>query len=58
VRRRRFKTLEEEIEALEHNPLAQSLLEDLKSQDPERVGQLVSELASEAEHEGGDNGDE
>ena len=40
----RWRTLREEIEALESNPVARSLLNDLQQQDLERVRRLVTEL--------------
>jgi hypothetical protein len=46
---KRFKNLEEELAALEQNPVARSLLEDLRYQSPERVEQFMSELSTLAE---------
>lgn len=46
-------TLEEEIESLENNPLAQRLLEILSTQDGARTCQLLSELSSITEEEDG-----
>jgi hypothetical protein len=48
---RRWKTLEEELEALRNNPTAQALLKDLEEQDPERVEQLLEELREQADME-------
>lgn len=48
---KKWNSLEEELEALKNNPVAQSLLEDLKSQDPVRVQRLIDELNKSARGE-------
>jgi hypothetical protein len=52
------KTIEQEVQELERNPLAQSLLKDLENQSPERTEQLLSELTTVAKEEGEANGSE
>lgn len=51
VRPRRWKNLEEELEALENDPDAKALLDLLAKQDPGRVEQLMEELTELAEKE-------
>jgi len=48
---RRFRSLAEELESLERNPVAQSLLRDLEGQDPERIDRLIGELREQADIE-------
>jgi hypothetical protein len=52
---RKWNSLEEELEALKNNPVEQSLLEDLKSQDPVRVQRLIEELKESAKGEDSDH---
>jgi len=54
---KKWNSLEEELEALRNNPVAQSLLDDLKQQDPERVQRLINELKDSAESEESGNED-
>lgn len=48
---RRFRSLAEELESLEQNPVARSLLRDLEGQDPERIDRLMGELREQADVE-------
>jgi hypothetical protein len=48
---RKWNSLEEELESLRNNPVAQSLLRDLDSQDPVRVQRLMDELRESADLE-------
>jgi hypothetical protein len=48
---KKWNSIEEELEALKSNPVAQSLLEDLEQQDPERVQRLIDDLKESAESE-------
>ena len=45
---KRFKSLEEELEAIRAHPAAKELLDLLKDQDRERTEQLMSELSTMA----------
>ena len=52
MRRRRWRSIEEEKTALDGNPMAQSLLRDLERQGRNRTAALIDRL----EAEGADNG--
>jgi hypothetical protein len=51
MKRRRFKTPEEEDEALRNDPLFKALVEDLKRQTPEQLERLGEWLNEQAERE-------
>jgi hypothetical protein len=56
--KRRWRTLEEEIEALRTNPVAQSLLRSVAELDPNRAAVFMAALPTLAGNmEGTDNGE-
>jgi hypothetical protein len=60
MKKKRFKTAEEEIEAIRQEPEFRALVEDLKSQTPERLDRLdeyLQEQIGEEEANGRDTED-
>jgi len=54
---KRFKNDKEAIDALDSDPVARSLLEDLEQQTPDRIDQLMSDLVTASESETEDDND-
>jgi hypothetical protein len=57
TKKRRFKTAEEEIEAIRQEPEFRALVEDLKSQTPEQLDRLDEYLQDQAREERADGRD-
>jgi len=57
MKKKRFKTAEEEIEAIRREPAFRALVEDLKSQTPEQLNRLGETLEEEAKGEEGNGPD-
>ncbi len=55
IRKKRFKTAEEEIEAIRKEPEFQALVEDLRSQTPEQVDRLEDYVKRQEEANGKDD---
>lgn len=49
--KRRWRSRQEELDALRQDPTAQALLRDLEAQDPDRVDQLIEDLEGEKEEQ-------
>jgi hypothetical protein len=57
MKKKRFKTAEEEIEAIRQEPEFRALVEDLKSQTPERLDRLDEYLQGQTGEEGANGRD-
>ncbi len=55
MKKKRFKTAEEEIEAIRQEPAFRALVEDLKSQTPEDQERLEEWLEQQAEKDESDS---
>lgn len=57
MKKKRFKSREEEIEAIRREPAFRALVEDLKSQTPDEQNRLEEWLQEEARKEEGNGRD-